>query len=284
MTLILVGGVSAADTVPATTAIEGTIVGIDLEAGTVDVLQADGTIVTIEIGSGDYDHPIVELLAEYFGGAGLSEWWSASVDAVTPVLELEDGTEVVSFAPITDPTTGAITGWLVTIVDENGVTSELTTDSEQTAALNEALSSGEGLTVNLQTTAEEGGVLNLVDVGAQIAAYHELGLGFGELVKIYTIAQESEAACEDDPDPECVVTVEMLAQMALEGTGMGSLFATYGKPSMLGVGHVRRALGSLATGGGAGDDGGGDGDGGQGVCNARSQGGNANANGQDISC
>jgi hypothetical protein len=128
---------------------------------------------------------------------------------------------------------------------------------------------------------------------AEIAGYFEEGLGFGELVKVYAIAAESEEACAEeggtqDPETPCGVTVEELVEMVEGGTGMGQLFQMYGRPSMLGVGHVRQQLNNGGQGAPlaqpqAAEQGSGSNDQ-QGICNARSHGGNANANGQNVNC
>lgn len=96
-------------------------------------------------------------------------------------------------------------------------------------------------------------------IGEQIAAYHEEGMGFGVLVKIYAMAEEAKAACEaQEPvatetpadgtpvEPSCTpVTAEELVASFKSGTGMGALFKEYGKPAMLGVGHVKKAAEQL---------------------------------------
>lgn len=86
----------------------------------------------------------------------------------------------------------------------------------------------------------------------QIATYHDDGIGFGVLVKLYAMAEDAVKACADlqaagvvvDPTlPACeAVTVEQLVSDFQGGVGMGELFKTYGKPALLGVGHVRKAL------------------------------------------
>jgi hypothetical protein len=65
---------------------------------------------------------------------------------------------------------------------------------------------------------------------------------------------------------------------------MGQMFQLYGKPSLLGVGHVRQALRAGDSGGTTTTATGDSGDGQTGICNARGHGGNANANGQDVTC
>ena len=86
----------------------------------------------------------------------------------------------------------------------------------------------------------------------QIAMYHDEGIGFGVLVKLYAIAEEAVKACADlqaagvvvDPTLSAceAVTVEQLVSEFQGGMGMGQLYKTYGKPALLGVGHVRKAL------------------------------------------
>jgi hypothetical protein len=81
----------------------------------------------------------------------------------------------------------------------------------------------------------------LTTVGEQIATYHADGMGFGVLVKLYAMAAESNAACTGDA--ACTpVTVEELVTAFDSGTGIGELMKEYGRPSLLGVGHVRNAL------------------------------------------
>jgi hypothetical protein len=96
------------------------------------------------------------------------------------------------------------------------------------------------------------------EVAEQIAAYHEQGVGFGVLVKLYAMAEASAAACAAAPAAEnseparcTAVTVEELVQAHQSGTGLGELFKTYGKPALLGVGHVLQELKKLQKGDGA---------------------------------
>lgn len=81
----------------------------------------------------------------------------------------------------------------------------------------------------------------VISTGEQIAGFLEEGMGFGLLVKLYAIAGESSEACLDQPD--CVpVSVDELVTMLKSGDGIGQLMKEYGKPSMLGVGHVRKSV------------------------------------------
>ena len=90
----------------------------------------------------------------------------------------------------------------------------------------------------------------------QIAMFHDEGMGFGVLVKLYAMAEASVEACVKlqptpgataDPNqpaasptveptqPACVpVTVDELVSEFQGGTGMGQLFKEFGKPALLG--------------------------------------------------
>ncbi len=258
------------------TTITGTVIAVDPIAGTVTILQDDGNTVEISLASGEYDHPIVELLAAYFGTDYAGDWAAAletlntTDGVVTEVVDNGDGTWTLIYS---DSTTGT------------------TDDPELVQTLTDALAALEvSIEVETDGTTNE---MTLPDTGSDIAAYHDSGIGFGELVKVYAIAEASQAACEAEAadsgaDPAtaepCGVTVDDLIAMLQGGMGMGQLFALYGKPALLGVGHVRKALGDTAgtTSDGSSTDS--DGDSNTGICNARSKGGNANANGQDVNC
>ena len=84
------------------------------------------------------------------------------------------------------------------------------------------------------------------EVAEEVIAYHsggegdeEGGVGFGVLVKMYAIAAESQEACATSEEPCSAVTVEELMAAYQSGTGMGQLFKLYGKPAVLGVGHMK---------------------------------------------
>lgn len=81
------------------------------------------------------------------------------------------------------------------------------------------------------------------EVADEAAAYHqggeEGGVGFGVLVKLYAIAAESQEACAGAEEP-CGVTVDELMDAYRSGEGLGQLFKRYGKPSVLGVGHLKQ--------------------------------------------
>lgn len=74
-----------------------------------------------------------------------------------------------------------------------------------------------------------------------VAGLHEdQDLGFGEITKLLQIVVEAQASCTLE-GVNCGVTIESLVAEYKSGNGMGELFQKYGKPDLLGVGHVREA-------------------------------------------
>jgi hypothetical protein len=271
------------------TTIEGVVVAVDPEAGTITL--ADGTVITV---GGSYEHPIVDLLSTYFGGGSLD---LEALAAALETIQLDTGTVA---SVVCDETTGVCTATLT-----DGTTAEVT--PEEAEALQEAL---DALNVSMDVVSD-GETNTTTGVGDDMMGYLDSGIGFGELVKLYAIVAEcqenangetgegeTEEAAETEETEEgeeveaCDLTVDFLIGELQSGVGMGELFELYGKPSLLGVGHVRQALrdqGLWSPGDGNlnGDDTGETEteDDGEGICNARSHGGNANAHGQgDVVC
>ncbi len=298
------------------TIISGRVIAVDLEAGTVTLLTEEGEEITLSLAEDEYRHPVVALLAAYFGGGGLDDY-AAALAALEVELPDEQGDPVagtvVSVTEMTDAEGNPY--WEVVIEDDDGNQTTVTiTDEELAADLLDALE-----TLDTSFEVEEDGetIATSDDVGDAIEAYHEEGIGLGVLVKLYAIAEESALACEaaedgepvaepeqpaegeapaEGEDESCGVTVEELVEQFKGGGGLGQLFQEYGKPALLGVGHIRQALNE--KGGGVGlmaqegedDEGGMPGGmpagapGAQGICNARERGGNANARGQNVEC
>ncbi len=76
----------------------------------------------------------------------------------------------------------------------------------------------------------------------QVAAMHtDEDLGFGEITKLLEIVKEAQAECTAS-GTNCDVTVESLTAEYKSGTGMGELFAKYGKPEITGVGQARNEV------------------------------------------
>jgi len=228
--------------------VSGTVVAVDEEAGLVTVYTGDGLLCTVTLDS-DYDHPIVALLGTFFG----------DVSAEDLAAALEDTEEARQGCALYDPV-GAAWAWAdcdaegavpVTVLAENedGTFTALTGEGEQVTLSVEDLNTAEGLSETLDELAVEwelGEDGSVMQPGDEIAAYHEEGLGFGELVKLYAIAAKSQEGCGDDAEDviePCGVTVEELVAALQSGMGMGELFKEYGRPALLGVGHVRKGSG-----------------------------------------
>jgi hypothetical protein len=216
--------------------VSGTVVAVNAETGMVTV-DSGGVQCTVTL-DGEYDHPIVNLLGSYFGDVSAgslaealdgtqgcavsdpeSEGW-----AWADCEEEEDAVPVKVIAENEDGTfTVLMDGQEVTISVDPGTAEEL----------REAL---QALSVDWEL-GEDGGV---IQPGDEIAAYHEDGLGFGVLVKLYAMAAASQEDCDDEESADpCGVTVEDLVEAFQSGTGMGDLFEDYVRPSIRGVGHVR---------------------------------------------
>lgn len=271
--------------------VSGTVTSYDEETGVV-TLDVGGVLCTVNLTS-DYDHPIVALLGAYFSEINTEEITQALDDL--QVCVVFDGESYIVSEPLEDGTCAE--GELATVTGEaEGGGFEAQTESgepivfdveDEAAAgvLSDALGA---LNVEFEVD-EEGGAS---DTGDDISELHEDGYGFGVIVKVYAIQEEAQQACAESSsagegevveegdgaiDP-CDVTVDLLLG-ELEGKGVGHLFKVYGKPAIMGIGHVR----NIGEDDGSGSAGGSDGS--KGICNAREHGGNANAKGKpDVTC
>jgi hypothetical protein len=217
--------------------VSGTVVAVDEETGEV-TLATGGDLCKVTL-DGEYDHPIVSLLGSYFGDV------SADDLAATLAATLEDRQGHAVYDPVTDKWTwvdgdaeGAVA---VTVVAENeDGTFTILVDGEQVTVTVDDLAVADDLREALQALAvdwdldEEGGV---VQPGDEIAAYHDDGLGFGVLVKLYAMAAALAETCADAE--ESCATVDDLVVAFQSGMGLGDLMKEYGKPTILGIGHVK---------------------------------------------
>ncbi|NIV29816.1 MAG: hypothetical protein GWN58_10010 [Anaerolineae bacterium] len=223
--------------------VSGTVVAVDEETGEVTVHTAGG-LCTVTL-DGEYDHPIVDLLGSYFGDVS-AESLIRALEATQGCAVYDPDSEAWTWADCDDEDAVA-----VTIVGENedGTFTALV-DGEEVQVSVEDLEVAERLSEALDKLVVEwklGEDGTVVQPGDEIAAYHEDGLGFGVLVKLYAIAAASQEGCDDEESTEpCGVTVEELVEAFRSGMGLGDLFREYGRPSILGVGHVRNGRGGRA--------------------------------------
>ncbi len=288
--------VFAEDEIPACAGdlVDGTIVDYDPDLNIVTIETEDGLCtITLSDEEQDYGHPITTLLGNYFNNLNSDKLDLEEKLAATEVcLDLVDGNyELYVPAEGEDcPYTGVVTkdngdGTFQVKVGEEEIT--LTVDEDTGNNLSDAL---DNLKVDWNLN-EDG---SLEDAGDTIAALHDDGVGFGVIVKLYGIADASGVPVED-------LIAEYLA-----GASIGDLFAKYGKPALIGVGHVRKDAKNNTTGD---EDVPEEGEevveesgstvlpngkvkpskdnkdkSNKGICNAKDKGGKANANGKGVDC
>lgn len=200
-------------------AVSGTVVAADPTTGVVTLYSEVG-LCTVTLDD-SYDHPIVALLGRYFG--------DVSVEGLMEALDLTQGCAVQVDQQWTWADCGAEGALPVTLVAENEDGTFTAVAEDGTEIVLEVLEGAEALAQALERllvdwTLEDGAV---VQAGDQIAAYHRDGLGFGVLVKLYAMATTFGPS------------VEELVAAFQSGVGMGELFQEYGRPALMGVGHVR---------------------------------------------
>jgi len=220
---------------PETGQVSGTVVAVDAATGTVTVDPGDGVLCTV-IMNIDETHPIVLLLGQYFGDLTPATLEEALADVQVCASVNEDGSyswaECGTEGAVPVRVTGTNEDGTFTALAEDGTLIAVLTIDDETVA---GTVQGALETLIVAWTLEEDGSLS--QVSDQIAAYHDEGMGYGVLVKLYAIAQESDL-CQA---PDC--SVDTLVELFQTGEiGMGQIFKEYGKPQKLGVGHVRQEL------------------------------------------
>jgi hypothetical protein len=241
-------------------AVAGTVVAYDEATNTVTVQLEDDSLCTVQLSDGTYDHPITSLLGTYFDQVS-AESLQAALDALTVPYSCTDTTDPTTCdkdeTGVTNGQVISVEGpsggpYLVTVeyTDENGdpqTFSFFTSDPEEAQAYMDAL---DGLMVDWQLQYDGEGNPFVSDAGDQVAALHDDGMGFGVIVKLLSMASDAAEACTaaegETLDPEaldpCTVDLQTLVDEFKSGTGLGLMFQEYGKPSFLGIGHVKQAL------------------------------------------
>ncbi|MDX1436318.1 MAG: hypothetical protein R3335_05885 [Anaerolineales bacterium] len=225
--------------------VTGTVVAVDSSTGTVTIDLGEGALCTVTLSDGNYSHPIVSLLGNYFDDVNPAE-----IEAALMSLQgcaLEDLTMMTwQWVSCDTPDSVPVTihgenpdGSFSATLDASGESIILFVDDpEQAAQLSSNIS-------ELLVTWQLGELGAVLEAGDRIAAFHEEGIGFGVIVKLFAIAEESLAACqnlEGNDTMECGVTVDELVELWNQDIGLGQLYKLYGKPDLLGVGHVKKQL------------------------------------------
>ncbi len=226
--------------------VSGVVVAVDEAAGVVTVDTGEA-LCTVALGGGEYDHPIVALLGTYFDDISAESLAAALADLARFAVQDENG----DWQWAEEGADGAVPVQVVAVVDngDGTFTVELAVEGQTDPVF---ITTGDAfLAAELKGALKELAVMWMLnedgtvsEAGDRIAAYHEDGMGFGVLTKLFAMAHESQEACSGLELAEgevCGVTVEELVAAFQSGTGMGQLFKEHGKPSMVGVGHVRKA-------------------------------------------
>jgi len=219
----------------------GPCVGDNVQ-GTIIAIDQNG-LVTLETGAGkctvtlngDSSHPIVALLGAYFGDIKVGDLTDALQSAQGCVV-ITDGTAAgadcsaegatpIQFVSLEGDT-------LTAIVLETGETITLSiTDNDLLASIAQALA-------KLAIDWKLDGSGDVIQVSDQVAMYHDQGIGFGVLVKLYALSNATGVPVE-----ELVAKFKGDPSTGNPGMGLGQLFKEYGgKPPLTGVGHVKQQL------------------------------------------
>jgi hypothetical protein len=226
--------------------VSGMVVAVDSVNGVVTIDTGDGMLCTVTLSPGDYSHPIVALLGQYFDDVN-PEALGESLDALHGCALEDAATMTWIWVNCDTPDAVPVTvmgenpdGSFSAMVDSTGdVINVQISDPDQAAGLSDNLAAllvswslGEGATV--------------IEAGDMIEGLHDDGMGFGVIVKLFAIAQESQEACmlvgAQDETPCGVSVEELVSAFQDQGMGVGQLFKVYGKPSLLGVGHIKQQL------------------------------------------
>ncbi len=245
----------AAGPCPAGT-VSGIVVAVDASTGTVTVELADGSLCTVDVNI-DESHPVALLLGMYFGDLNpetLTAALQEAMDNTYGCAQLVDGVWYWVDPEDRGCPVGAEAVRVTGYNEDGSFTAEPAAGGDPITMQIEDTTTADAVKGALETLAVEWALEsdgNLQQVSDQIAAYHDDGMGFGVLVKLYAIAQESEDCqepAEGDGTACTPVTVEELVALKQSGVGMGQIFKEYGKPEKTGVGHVRQDLNGKETG------------------------------------
>lgn len=240
--------------------ITGTVVAVDPETGTITI-DIDGSMATttdrctVTVG-GDFEHPIVNLLGTRFTNVSPEDFDQAVID------QLQNLNACV--LPVVDPVTGAttythvacdtldtnqqavvitwydpVTGLYTATLPDGSTITFLITDPVAATLVQDALAALALLTVTDWSVLDG----HLLDGAYQVQYYHDMGIGFGVLIKLYSMAELNG------------IPVDQLVQEFLAGNGMGLLMKSYGRPQYMGIGHLRKEVKNAENGDDPSDDG-----------------------------
>ena len=213
--------------------VSGIVVAV-LTTGEMTVYQEDGTLCTVVKNTEAYNHPVINILGEYFEKVSLEDFES---------LQTRVEKDVDTWIFPVDPDSGAVNGTVIGVADIDGtyyitvlvedVTEPQTIKTDNNLLYNTYLKCLETNTTTFNLIIDEFGNAFVSDGADEIGAYHDDGMGLGVLVKLYAMADAYDVPVDD------------LVTRFKNGEGIGQLFKDedLGKPDLLGVGHVFNELG-----------------------------------------
>lgn len=239
LALALPGAVSADTGYPECTGedVTGVVVAVDETTGEITLYQEDGTFCTVVKNLEDYDHPVIDIIGEFFEKVSLEDLATNLESLQTWVVcdtndppncvfaaEGDEGAVPSTVVGVEDNGDGSYT--ITILVD--GVLQTFITDDP--GSYQDYL---DNLTVTFGLVTDKDGNTFINDGAEQIGALHDDGMGLGVLVKLFMMA-----------DMYGVPVEELIARFQ-SGEGLGQLFKdeSLGKPDILGVGHVFKELG-----------------------------------------
>ena len=221
--------------------VSGIVVAVNETTGEITFYTDDGTLCTVVKNLEEYDHPVIDLLGQYFEKVSLEEL-SANLETLQTWVVFNTTTNSWEFATETD--TGAVSAMVVAVTENSDGNYEIVLlvegeDEPQTIVTTDPALYQEYLDNLLSNAAvldlitDEAGNVFVNDGAEQIGAYHDEGMGLGVLVKLFAMADAYG------------VPVDELITRFRDGEGIGQLFndESLGKPDLLGVGHVFNELG-----------------------------------------
>jgi hypothetical protein len=262
--------------------ISGTVVAV---SGTNEVWIWDGSkLCKVTVSEGiSGGNPVSTLLGQYFQDMTGEELVAALKTKLSEnqVCILEDTTASPPTWTFVEEcsTTGAKKviaqngdGTYVVLIDNDGTfTTETLTIPDDEEFKTELLTKLTELEKNLALEEDLDGNGNVLSTSDEIERLHEEGVGFGVIVKLYSLAQKAQEKCleqtasqdlsqsepPDGVDP-CTIDVNYLVeQFKTNHIGLGQLYKLtgLGKPNLLGVGHVRKEAAEITNGDDDGENG-----------------------------
>jgi len=221
--------------------ISGVVVVVDETTGEITLYTADGTECTVVKRVEEYEHPVINLLGQFFEKVSLKEL-SGNLENLQTWVIFNAATNSYEFANETD--IGAVSAIVIDVSvnpDDTyqivllveGETIPQTINTPDFILYQTYLDSLLIDTVTFDLIMDGTGNTFVNDGADQIGAYHDDGMGLGVLVKLFAMADAYG------------VPVDELVTRFKDGEGIGQLFKdeNLGKPDLLGVGHVFKELG-----------------------------------------